>query len=109
MGLEETKKRSRTFGGTSLSEGRLSILCRRIEPNVKPCRLIELGGGSSTNLTDEEWAALFARPELAPAMWEAYGKPVPEEHHRHYTIHNAFYSQADSLPLDKTSVAFTRG
>ena len=149
--LSETEKSRKTFGGMALSEGALVHLCRRIQPDNKILRLLELGGGSSTvfwsklrslellnieavtlehdsswlntlkeemrddphiqispqslkQISDKEWESLFACPEVALTLWHSCGRTVPEDQNRHYTIHNAFYRQADSLPLDKASV-----
>lgn len=151
VALRETRSSGKSFGGTTLSEGALVHLCRRIEPNPTTCRLVELGSGASTlfwsrlrelellnievitlehetslvsslkeelqeespvqlyqqtlkQVSDEEWATLFASPTKAASLWETCGKPVPVQHYRNYTIPNTFYAQANSLPLDPSSV-----
>lgn len=54
-------------------------------------------------ITDDERERVFADPAAARSAWSSFGKPVPPESYRHYTIRNTFYDNVE-LPLADGSV-----
>ncbi|MCQ6559692.1 class I SAM-dependent methyltransferase [Paenibacillus mendelii] len=50
-------------------------------------------------ITDEEWERVFAHPDQSARLWSKIGSPVRDSLYGHYTLRNAFYSEAhDNVP-----------
>jgi hypothetical protein len=77
-----------------------NLLSKEVEKFERICIQVQ----TLKQISDEDWAEIFTRPEESLKLWNTCGEPVPAHEYDLYTIHNSFYVEIEKLHLQEESI-----